>query len=877
MFSKPIVKKIFVFLFLPITIALSFLHIFLGSTEGALYSLIDSFYDTATLVTACIVLIGASLSILFAIISIILEAVKKNVGYLVLISTMFSLVAMVLSIPNTYITIPYTISSFIVSLLLSIYVVIFEAKNKNVENNEQPVDNKKGVVFSVIMGAVSLLALISIFFIPVCSYDGVAYFSLFKALGDSANLETLISFASFFVLYVLVLIYFTQSLIYLKNVNKLLKKTRTLIYLEFVLSIAFFAFSVVISYIEKNAQSVSVEKVSTLSYIPLLVIAVLAMVNSVVSSRFITFIEKVKDKKEHKAKLRSRILAFVFAVLFIGLLVGSLFSNILVIQYTSGGITDSVKINGFDVLKNYQDMETGYKALAFFIYLILVYAIVMLVITISLFFRKSRYFTRFAFITTSITFVMLIALSMFGKYYEITQSIQTETVLKILESAGISASISYEAKVSSQTVYFAIGGLALLVLMIIFKPYTRKFKEDEEAIDVNINKEGEGTSSVSALGEKKTNDFDPCPAFSDIDSKEEVFNAENKERGEHVFDKPSLDKVCSFIVDYAKNSRLHLSYQKEDIAQFIAGLGSSRLSILQGMSGTGKTSLPKIFSEAIFGRCDIIEVESSWKDKNELIGFYNEFSSKFTPKKFTQALYKAKFNPDVITLIVLDEMNLSRIEYYFSDFLSLMENEEDKREINLLNTQLHPIVSGEIKDYKKLEEGHILKIPSNVWFIGTANRDESTFEISDKVYDRAMTMNFNKRAKKIKDYKDPIDKKYLSYSSLKGLIDNAKETYKFDCESNPIVKKVEKIVAPFNISFGNRILNQIESFVSIYCSCFKNPQSKEDEALEKILLTKVVQKLEFKSIENKEELVRAFESVNLLRCAEFISKLNEDF
>ena len=95
-------------------------------------------------------------------------------------------------------------------------------------------------------------------------------------------------------------------------------------------------------------------------------------------------------------------------------------------------------------------------------------------------------------------------------------------------------------------------------------------------------------------------------------------------------------------------------------------------------------------------------------------------------------MYKAKLNPEVPTFILLDEMNLSRIEYYFSDFLSLMEHEEGKREIKLLNVKLFRYENEEKIEYSALTNGHTLKIPSNVWFIGTANRDESTFEISDK-------------------------------------------------------------------------------------------------------------------------------------------------
>jgi hypothetical protein len=293
------------------------------------------------------------------------------------------------------------------------------------------------------------------------------------------------------------------------------------------------------------------------------------------------------------------------------------------------------------------------------------------------------------------------------------------------------------------------------------------------------------------------------------------------------------------------------------------------------MSGTGKTSLPKIFSEAIFGNCEIIEVESSWKDKNELLGYYNEFSMKYTPKKFTLALYKAALNKEIFTFILLDEMNLSRIEYYFSDFLSLMENEEGHREIKLINLKLNRKEEDKDIEYSALDEGHTLKIPSNVWFIGTANRDESTFVISDKVYDRAHTMNFTKRAPKVRSFSEPISKQYYDYETINELFVRAKQNGSFDAESSELIKSIELLLAPYNISFGNRILKQIEDFVNIYKACFL-PEDVEAEAIEKILLSKVVAKLEVKTIEDKEKLEQEFVKLNLNLCAAFIRSLDDE-
>jgi 5-methylcytosine-specific restriction endonuclease McrBC GTP-binding regulatory subunit McrB len=286
--------------------------------------------------------------------------------------------------------------------------------------------------------------------------------------------------------------------------------------------------------------------------------------------------------------------------------------------------------------------------------------------------------------------------------------------------------------------------------------------------------------------------------------------------------------------------------------------------------------LPKIFTEAVMGRCELIEVESSWRDKNELLGYYNEFSRTYTPKKFTQALYKAKLDPERLTFIVLDEMNLSRIEYYFSDFLSLMEHEEDRRAIKLLNVGLFRNSGGRRLTYRGLVDGHTLQIPTNVWFVGTANRDESTFEISDKVYDRAHTMNFNKRAPRTIYHHEPIPPRYLSADELIRLLNEAKQNVRYDLETSALVKEVEDLLSPYNITFGNRVANQMEDFISIYCACFPPSETVVMEALETILLSKVVSKLELKSVDNKEYLATEFSRLGLGRCSEFVRRLHED-
>ncbi len=584
------------------------------------------------------------------------------------------------------------------------------------------------------------------------------------------------------------------------------------------------------------------------------------------------------------------------------------FTNVIRVEFinqTTEEVEYSFRMNGIDLLKNYASLERDAQVLAFVLFLAITFVLSFYFLAVVAFLSKSPAFFRFALGSILASSIGCFVVGMYGKYYEMIQSLSLQTLFSFFQQkypeAGllvdfeqVQSQFANSYKVTSLSYYFFLGSLVIGGVILARRPYSkglalaRELDEDANKLSARIEKaeilmenSGERNPAPSVYGgageENAPLNADPCPAFSELDGEaDELLRAENQKKATAAFEEPTLPKLVQFIVQYARDSRLHLFYTEEDIATFIAGLGTTKLSILQGMSGTGKTSLPKIFAEALHSRCEIVEVESSWRDKNELLGYYNEFSKTYTPKKFTQALYKASLNPDTLTFIVLDEMNLSRIEYYFSDFLSLMENEPDKRAIKLLNVGLFKTRNGERYAYKSLQKGHTLQVLPNVWFIGTANRDESTFEISDKVYDRAHTMNFNKRAKKAVCYNEELPQKFLSVTKFNELLSEAKSRLDFNVESYPVIAEVEKLLAPYNISFGNRIAMQIESFVSIYCACFTQTEEVIHDAVERILLSKVVAKLELKSVEDKAELAQAFADLGLARCSEFISKLNED-
>ncbi len=519
----------------------------------------------------------------------------------------------------------------------------------------------------------------------------------------------------------------------------------------------------------------------------------------------------------------------------------------------------------------------GLQTIGFFGYAMLFICAIITALGLIGAFSNSREYPTVCKVAITVNFITILLIALFSQFYTMAQYTNLDNILSILKVYGFEKSLSYnDFNIYSETLPMAYIAAGLAATLLVVKPFTHVETPMCNTVPSGNYSTYSKIQPASTPSNPALEIMDSCPAFSEIDRKIPEFQAIEQVRKKNTYENISLPKLVNFVVEYARESRLHLSYSAEDIATFVAGLGASKLSILQGMSGTGKTSLPKIFAEAIMGNVDIIEIESSWKDKNELLGYYNEFSKIYTPRKFTQSLYRATLNPDVITFIVLDEMNLSRIEYYFSDFLSLMENEPDKREVRLLNQAIFNNSEGMSVPYAGLTDGHTIKISPNIWFIGTANRDESTFEISDKVYDRACTMNFDKRAPKARSFMEPKQPKYISYDMFDQLIRNAVDSFDFDVERCEIIAKTEDLLQPYNISFGNRIAGQIERFVKIYCSCFSNRNEVINEAIEKILLSKVVAKLEFKTIADKEKLAKQFDKLGLFMCSSFVRKLSED-
>lgn len=328
-----------------------------------------------------------------------------------------------------------------------------------------------------------------------------------------------------------------------------------------------------------------------------------------------------------------------------------------------------------------------------------------------------------------------------------------------------------------------------------------------------------------------------------------VVSSDTTPKFEHRFPKLSLvdEKYANFqypeydtqitLEDFVEGYRLfaasqmHLYYTPEIIRRFVAGMAASKLLILEGISGTGKTSLPYSFSRYMENPATIVSVQPSYRDRTEILGYFNEFSKKFNETEFLRALYEANYRPDP-TLIVLDEMNLARIEYYFAEMLSVLEMpSEDEWVLDLVPTAWDG-------DPVKLEDGKI-HVCSSTWFVGTANNDDSTFTITDKVYDRAMPIELNERADEFECELHPhcdITAEHLQY-----LFQKAKVEHPISDEALEKMQKLDNyLVTRFKLSFGNRIMKQMYDFIPVYVAC----GGTELGGMDYIIARKVLKKFE---------------------------------
>jgi len=294
----------------------------------------------------------------------------------------------------------------------------------------------------------------------------------------------------------------------------------------------------------------------------------------------------------------------------------------------------------------------------------------------------------------------------------------------------------------------------------------------------------------------------------------------------------TLEEFALQFQAYAASRKIY--YELPTIRSFIAGLATTRFIVLQGVSGTGKSMLPRMFGEFVNSAAFFAPVQATWRDKTDLLGFYSEFTKKFKSTDFLKDLYEASYK-DGVNMMVLDEMNISRIEYYFADFLSILEYPSSDWLVNIIEPDEDTILPA------KLDNGYV-RIPTNTWIIGTANTDDSTYTITDKVYDRAIVLTFEDKFSPFKCEREasPINIDAETFSQLLEAAQNDEDKRLTDNDINRFLKICNYVNEAFDLFFGNRIMVQIENFVPVYVAL----GGTKEEALDFMFARKILRKLD---------------------------------
>jgi hypothetical protein len=362
----------------------------------------------------------------------------------------------------------------------------------------------------------------------------------------------------------------------------------------------------------------------------------------------------------------------------------------------------------------------------------------------------------------------------------------------------------------------------------------RALEKNNQILSARLNDLGKTVDDLtqSQLSEK------PFPQLAWMDSASNadwIKDRKAKELSLPEQDVPDLKKFSvelqHRIAQAEEGATLH--FRLEDIQLLIAGLAMSQLHIFQGISGTGKTSLAKAFAKAVGGHCTDIAVQAGWRDRDDLLGHYNAFEKRFYERECLQGLYRSQTAAykDRCNIILLDEMNLSRPEQYFAEFLSALEkNDPRDRLISLSESQLPNAPA-------LLIEGRRIRVPHNVWFVGTANHDETTNEFADKTYDRAHVMTLPRHEAGFKI--EPKSKASFSYGSLIERFDSA-VTQKTDEVSDLLAELTTGPLTGilqdrFDLGWGNRLERQAMRFLPVYMAA----GGRKEDALDHLLASRV--------------------------------------
>lgn len=304
-----------------------------------------------------------------------------------------------------------------------------------------------------------------------------------------------------------------------------------------------------------------------------------------------------------------------------------------------------------------------------------------------------------------------------------------------------------------------------------------------------------------------------------------------------------LDNIDKQIKEYG------LEFPPRILHAFHTALKTSQMSpltVLAGVSGTGKSQLPRLYSH--FGGINFlgVPVQPNWDSQEAMLGYYNSIDNCFEPTNILRLLAQTQREPDkqnglndVMHMILLDEMNLANVELYFAEFLSKLETRRGCSDKNI--PTLGVKIGAKQNDFQ-------LKLGKNVLWTGTMNNDETTKTLSDKVLDRGIIINFP-RPKELIRFKGNTLKEpspLLPKEVWERWID---ARYAFpENEINPYKETVEKInqeLGKTGRALGHRVWQSIEYYMSLYPHVIaaSDPESERKKAMDRAFEDQLVQKV----------------------------------
>lgn len=297
------------------------------------------------------------------------------------------------------------------------------------------------------------------------------------------------------------------------------------------------------------------------------------------------------------------------------------------------------------------------------------------------------------------------------------------------------------------------------------------------------------------------------------------------------------------------------NYEGDLIENFYLSLKSKPFVILAGTSGTGKTRLVKLFAEAIGAKMQLVPVRPDWSDSSDLFG-HNDLSGQFHPGAIIDFVKQAEWDKDTPYFLCLDEMNLARVEYYLSDFLSIIET-RDRKDNGAIETDALVDTSYFQSQSAREKYGRVY-LPENLYIIGTVNMDETTFPFSKKVLDRANTIEFS--------FVNLMARATAGGQAVAQKLDNSflKTDYLYlqDCDDEDLIdticfnlEELNQILVKANLHVGYRIRDEISFYM------MNNKKAKlldEDAAFDHEIMQKILPRVQGSSAAIKDVLSELF-------------------